>query len=331
MRYTHTQVRMIVVSALAVVLCVSLTAAVFFGINWIRCRGQAEELKALLSAAREEQRLLEQEINQLENKAEQDKSRIDELNKQLEESKKKVEQLEDTIGKMSTSTNTKIDSKPVYFNAPQIEEGAKLVALTFDDGPSKKTTPQLLDALKARNIPATFFVVGQNASWNKAIIRRMHDEGHVVANHTLEHKFLTQISATEAARQIDECSKIIEGIIGEKPTLMRTPGGKVNDSIKAMLADRGMPVIYWSVDTRDWESRNVNAILKKTFDNGKNSVRDGSIVLMHDIYQTTVDAAILIMDRLLEEGYTFVTVPELLAARKSVVLTGQQYSSAYPD
>ena len=124
---------------------------------------------------------------------------------------------------------------------------------------------------------------------------------------------------------------MVEKATGVRPCIARVPGGNIDDETRCVLAELGMPAIGWSVDTRDWESLNVDTILSQTFQPGRYGVRDGAIILLHDLYDTSVDAAIQIIDRLLEEGYTFVTVPELLAARKDVILTGATYSSAFPE
>jgi peptidoglycan/xylan/chitin deacetylase (PgdA/CDA1 family) len=222
------------------------------------------------------------------------------------------------------------DSIPVYFTKPDCEDDAKLIAITFDDGPSPEYTPRLLDALKERDVRATFFVVGECVKGNEALLKRMQDEGHVIGNHTLNHKDLALEDANGVRAQLNGCADLVESATGIRPCIARMPGGKIDDEVRTVLAELGMPAIGWSVDTRDWESRDVDAILKETFRSGQYGARDGAIILMHDRYATTVDAAILIVDRLLEEGYTFVTVPELLAARKSLILTGALYSSAFP-
>ncbi len=203
---------------------------------------------------------------------------------------------------------------------------SKLVALTFDDGPGPYTA-QLLDAMKQRGIPGTFFVLGQKVDQYPALIQRMAAEGHVVGNHSYGHQNLKKLSPEGIRSEMDACSARIEQLIGHQPLVMRCPGGNYNDAVKAYAAEAKMPIIQWDVDTRDWESRDVNAILTTTFE-GRYRVQDGSIVLMHDIYGTTLEASIQMMDRLLLEGYTFVTVPQLLALRGGI-RSGEVYTAAY--
>lgn len=231
---------------------------------------------------------------------------------------------------LQVSVGGMANSVPVYFTKPSCEENAKLIAITFDDGPSPELTPLLLDELKKRDVRATFFVVGRSIPGNEAILQRMHAEGHVIGNHSMDHKNLATESIDSVRYQLDACSDLIEDAVGERPTIARMPGGNVDDETRTVLAEMGLPAIGWSVDTRDWESRNTESIVKETFRSGQYGARDGAIILMHDLYDTTLEAALLIIDRLQEEGYTFVTVPELLAARKSIVLTGAVYSSAFP-
>lgn len=202
------------------------------------------------------------------------------------------------------------------------------VALTFDDGPGIHTE-RLLDALKTYHAKATFFLIGKNAARYPQLMKRMEAEGHAVGNHTYGHRTLTRLSAVGIGDELDRCNAVFQTMLGHPAALLRTPGGSHNATVRLVAEQKGMPVIGWSVDTRDWESRNVDKILEVAF--GENGIRDGSIVLMHDIYETSVEAAEAIIKRLYEEGYTFLTVSELLAERKGEVLAGKAYDSAYPS
>ena len=148
----------------------------------------------------------------------------------------------------------------------------------------------------------------------------MEAEGHVVGNHSQSHKNLKYLSASGITNQMGACAQKIKNILGHEPVVMRCPGGNYNNTVKTYAKNEGVPIIQWSVDTRDWESRNKSAILKYT-----SNIKDGSIVLMHDIYSTTVDAAIEMMDTLIDQGYTLVTVPELLKAKYGTVEAGKVY------
>ncbi len=208
----------------------------------------------------------------------------------------------------------------------------KLVALTFDDGPGPYTA-RLMDAMKERGVRATFFVLGSRVDKYQSLIRRMEAEGHVVANHSQNHNNLVTLSSKRGGianvrNEMNACAEKLNKILGHYPAMIRCPGGNLNKTVKDYAREAGVSIIQWDVDTRDWESRNVKSILNKTF-SGNYRVQDGSIVLMHDIYSTTVDAAIQMMDRLAKEGYTMVTVPELLTARKGGAMAGEVYNSAY--
>lgn len=199
-------------------------------------------------------------------------------------------------------------------------EGQKIVALTFDDGPGP-FTERLLDEMKKRNAHATFFVLGNRVNSYKNLIRRMAEEGHVVGNHSNSHKMLHKMDLVGVRQEMGKCAEALEKILGYRPCVMRCPGGNSSSVVKEYATEAGVPILYWSVDTRDWESRNKDAILKVC----KQNIKDGSIVLLHDIHSVSVDAAIELMDWLADEGYTMVTVPELLYARYGEMEAGKTY------
>lgn len=188
----------------------------------------------------------------------------------------------------------------------------KIVAITFDDGPGVHTE-RLLNELKARSVPVTFFVLGSRAKMYPGLIRRMALEGHEIGNHSYNHATLTKLSAQGVAADMTRASAAIRNASGGIPvTLMRPPGGSYNQTVQNVCKENNLSIVLWSLDTRDWESRNETAILNKTFNNGSNSVKDGSIILLHDIHGTSVNASLKMIDRLIAEGYTLVTVSELL-------------------
>jgi len=178
------------------------------------------------------------------------------------------------------------------------------VALTFDDGPARPTT-RLLDMLKARGAHATFFVVGSNVPYGPELLVRMVAEGHEVGNHTLNHRDLTKLGGAELREQVDESSDAIQGATGQRPQLLRPPYGAVNDAVSAAV---GMPLILWSVDPRDWADHDPALVAQRVAADAKR----GSIILLHDIHETTVDAVPAILDDLARRGLTPVTVSELL-------------------
>ena len=204
--------------------------------------------------------------------------------------------------------------------------GGPLIALTFDDGPSTHTA-RLLDALYARNVSATFFVLGQQVTAYPKVAARIVNEGHEIASHTYRHPDLANMSSAAIRDELSLCRSAILRATGVDPTLLRPPYGSHSKAVQAVAAEFGYPLILWSVDTRDWESRNVDAILGHFVDGyGRVKIRDGDIILMHDIYSTTIDAAIRAIDILLAEGFNFVTVSELLTARHGTLTPGKVYN-----
>lgn len=181
----------------------------------------------------------------------------------------------------------------------------KEAALTFDDGPHSLYTPQLLDGLKKRGVKASFFLIGQNIDGNEDIIRRMKEEGHLIGNHSQSHMQLTKENAELACRQINSTNQKIYEITGEMPSYIRPPYGSWNEELECMVP---MTVTLWDVDPLDWKTQDKGKIVSHV----KKHVEDGSIILLHDVYGTSVDAALEIVDTLSREGYNFVTVDELL-------------------
>lgn len=179
------------------------------------------------------------------------------------------------------------------------------VALTFDDGPSPKYTPLLLDGLKERNVRATFFLLGKNVKENQELVQRMQAEGHLLGNHTYNHIQLNKIPETTARQEILKTNNEIYEATGKYPEYMRPPYGAWKKNMELCVE---MLPVFWDIDTLDWKSQNVDAILKAAGEEPE----DGSIILMHDEYQTSVEAALLLIDRLKEKGYEFVTVDELI-------------------
>ena len=225
-------------------------------------------------------------------------------------------------GKMVTGKKT-ISHYLCYFSEKgvllrKIDKNKKMVALTYDDGPSIYT-PRILKTLKENNSVATFFVVGNRVPMYSDTVKKAYDMGCEIGNHTYEHKSLPNLSETEVKRQISKTNKEVKKAIGEKPVIMRPTGGATNTNIKKWV---GMPSIIWSVDTLDWKTRNAqstkNAVL--------NHVRDGDIVLMHDLYESTAKASQTIIPALVERGYQLVTVSELAECRGGMKDTGAYHN-----
>lgn len=181
----------------------------------------------------------------------------------------------------------------------------KGVVLTFDDGPHPNTTPYILDILKKRNLKATFFVLGIQAQKYPEIIKRIHDEGHIVGNHTYGHKNLAKLKPAEIKKEIEKTNKLIEKITGEKPKFLRPPYGAVNHKVADAINEAGMSMVLWTVDTRDWHSKNEKAVLKEVDRQLHISKGDciGGAILMHDIYPSTVKALDPVLDKLAANSY----------------------------
>jgi peptidoglycan/xylan/chitin deacetylase (PgdA/CDA1 family) len=197
--------------------------------------------------------------------------------------------------------------KPRYFRC-EVEE--PLLALTFDDGPHPEHTPVLLDLLRERNIRATFFVLGQRVASKPGIVRRMAAEGHEVASHSWSHPQFTRLKMEAVESQLSRTHDMITKACGVAPKLYRPPYGSISLNQQRIVQQVfGYPAILWDVDTLDWQTpRNPEKVRDAVF----TQARAGSIVLMHDIHPTTIEAVPEILDGLVERGFHMVTVSELL-------------------
>ena len=185
------------------------------------------------------------------------------------------------------------------------------VALTFDDGPHPKYTPQILDILKSYGISATFFAVGENAELYPALIRRISAEGHEIGNHTYHHDHVGEMSIEALREDISSCNQALARVSGQKPRFFRPPEGVCNQDVKEICGALDMTIVMWSVDTRDWAHTPIAEICRNVRENTKN----GSIILMHDFIgkkSPTPEALRRIIPMLLELGFEFVTVSQLL-------------------
>ena len=179
------------------------------------------------------------------------------------------------------------------------------IAITFDDGPSSRYTGRLLDGLKERNVKASFFLIGENAEENPELVERIYKEGHLIGNHTYSHIQMTHLSEEAAVREIEKTDQVISAITGEHVAYMRPPFGAWQRELEIKM--EVLPVL-WSVDPLDWTTENVDEIVSKVV----TEVEEGDIILLHDCYASSVEAALRIVDILQKEGYEFVTVDRLL-------------------
>ena len=201
-----------------------------------------------------------------------------------------------------------------------IDPSKPMVALTFDDGPQPSVGNRIMDCLAQYGGKATFFMVGERVGSYKTEVQRMVAEGHEVANHTMNHKYLQKLGAAQIQAQVNNGNDAIQAACGVRPTLLRLPGGNHN---AAVLANAGMPMIQWNVDTLDWKTRNAD----KTVAAVLNHVKDGDIILMHELYGATGDAVARIVPELHKRGFQMVTVSQMAAAKGRSLEAGKLYSS----
>lgn len=321
------RIRMTVVACLAAVaLTVCATFSVFFYLNLQEERRLSAKQGAQISS-------LQQQLSAQNEQLAQQQSQIDKNTETISNQYLLITQQDDIITSQQELINSLrpaviVDGVGSY---PAVDitdlQDKKLVALTFDDGPGPQTE-RLLDALKYAGARATFFLLGERINSTTApLIERMEAEGHAVGNHSQNHKNLRNLSASGVRSEMGAAAKKIKKIIGHDPYVMRCPGGNYNSTVKSYAKSITTPIIQWDVDTLDWKYRNKNYILNKA----KSEVKEGSIVLMHDLYKTTVDAAIDLVAYLKSEGYTLVTVPELLAVKHGTIQPGKVYYHGHQD
>ena len=193
------------------------------------------------------------------------------------------------------------DSRAVAVSAAPAPR--RCIALTFDDGPSPQTTAALLDGLKERGAHATFFLIGEQIAGNEAIVRRMKDEGHQIGNHSFTHARLDAADAA-ALGEIQKTDDALRDVLGDGSYWIRPPWGFASEALKSAVT---VPLIFWTLDTMDWSVRSKELVAHHIIEN----VRTGDIVLLHDLYDTSADAALQVIDVLGAQGYEFVTLEEL--------------------
>ncbi len=181
----------------------------------------------------------------------------------------------------------------------------KKIALTFDDGPHPIYTPELLDGLRKREVVVTFFVTGQNAEMYPELIEKMQEDGHLIGNHTYHHVQLSAVGEEIFLQELEETNRVLEEILEEEIVFVRPPYGEWTKSIEKEI---DLLPVLWDIDPLDWCTGNSDKVVKRVL----NKAEDQSIVLMHDYYATSVEAALELVDRLIEAGYELVTVDEIL-------------------
>ena len=202
----------------------------------------------------------------------------------------------------------------------KIDKSKKMIALTFDDGPNYNTS-KVIDVLNKYDIKATFFVLGSRAINNKDILKKMADSGMEIGNHTYNHLLLTKYDENKIRSEIEDTSEVIYSATKKKPKLLRPSYGSVNNKIKKVA---NMPIIIWDIDTLDWKYHNSKRITSRVV----NKVRDGDIILMHDIYSASLNALSNIIPILQDNGYEFVTIDELFYYKGISLENGKVYGYA---
>lgn len=191
-----------------------------------------------------------------------------------------------------------------YVSSSMMTESPR-IALTFDDGPSNTCTERLLDGLKERDVKATFFLIGQNAEAYPEIVKRTYEEGHLLGNHTYHHIEITKVSDEEAIYEITQTDKVVKAITGKSLEYMRPPFGVWQRELEMNLE---VTPVMWTIDPLDWTTENVDEVVNKVV----TEAQENDIILLHDCYDSSVDAALRIVDILKKEGFEFVTVDELI-------------------
>lgn len=202
----------------------------------------------------------------------------------------------------------------------KIDKSKKMIALTFDDGPNYNTS-KVIDVLNKYDIRATFFVLGSRAINNKNILKKMADSGMEIGNHTYNHLLLTKYDENKIRSEIEDTSEVIYSATKKRPKLLRPSYGSVNNKIKKVA---NMPIIIWDIDTLDWKYHNSKRITSRVV----NKVRDGDIILMHDIYSASLNALSNIISILQDNGYEFVTIDELFYYKGISLENGKVYGYA---
>ncbi len=205
-------------------------------------------------------------------------------------------------------------SETFKFRGPEVKQ----VALTFDDVPDPRFTPQVLDALRKEDVKATFFVVGHRAKKYPNLLRKIHQEGHIIGNHSYSHPQFKNRSLKQFQNEILRTEKIIANVIGYRPKLIRPPYGEINEEQIKWAKTHGYTIVNWNVDSLDWKGLNA----EKVKQNVLQALGPGSIVLQHAGGGTgsdlsgTIQALPDIIRSLKTQGYHFVTLPELLHTPK---------------
>ncbi len=186
-----------------------------------------------------------------------------------------------------------------------VNENGPVIALTFDDGPYPKVTGHILDVLEKNGVCATFFVLGSRIEGHEDMLTRMDELGCEIGNHSFSHADLTRLSKADCQRELSDTDAEIRRVTGHEASVVRPPYGYYN---KTVMSAAERPLILWTVDTNDWRGKAPGEIADYVIQQAK----EGSVILMHDQQTQTADAMEMIIPTLIEEGFRFVTVSELI-------------------
>lgn len=232
----------------------------------------------------------------------------------------KLKNLEIVNNELTEAAKISLNLDESYHKEHTIQKEAKLVAFTFDDGPSKYTL-DIANILEEYNASATFFEVGYNIKAHPEITKELSERGFEIANHTTDHSKLTKLTEAKYLSKINDNNAIFKELTGKDMPYLRPPYGSYNDKIKAKA---GVPIVTWSLDTRDWESRNKDKVIEMVI----NNIKEGDIILFHDLYESTRDAVKELMPLLKEQGYQAVSVGELFKSKGITLEAGTSYRYA---
>jgi peptidoglycan/xylan/chitin deacetylase (PgdA/CDA1 family) len=203
-------------------------------------------------------------------------------------------------------------SKNAGITFTRVQVSGNFIAITFDDGPHPQNTPRLLDMLRARNIKATFYVIGRSVDLYPQVVRRTVAEGHEIGNHSHTHRLMSKLGDAEVRSEMSRCRDAVARAAGVQPRTMRPPyGGLLQRQRELVHNEFGYPTILWSVDPLDWKRPGASVITSRIL----SGTTAGGIVLAHDLHSQTIDAMPATLDGLLRRGFKFVTVSQLLAMK----------------
>lgn len=233
----------------------------------------------------------------------------------------KPEQEDPVITSVVTPSGEDVMVTPPEIDTSGYDLSKPMIALSFDDGPHSEVTERILKVLKENNVKATFFMLGVQIKKYPEIVKKVYDEGHEIASHTIDHKDLTKLSKAQIKEQVVGNNDLLKELVPIGNVLLRPPYGAFNDVVQENV---DVPMMCWNIDTLDWSHKNKDKVIKAVMDD----VKDGSVILMHDIYGTTADAVEYLVPKLIKEGYQIVTVSELFQLKKNELKPGRVYRYA---